>query len=355
MDAVLRDILDLARWAPSADNTQPWRFQVLGERELVLWYAPGPDLSVFNLDHFAGCLAMGALLETLAVAATMHGLIVAETRPEPASHDYPWGIHVVLRAEAGVARSPLVPVVSRRTTQRRRMSLVSLSPAQKQALEASVGKLYRILWLEDWASKLKMASLLNRVGKVRLLMPETFAVHRDTIAWGAQHSDDRIPSGAIGADPLLQRIMAWTMKSQARVRMLNRMGGHLLPRVEMDLLPALACAGHFLVWSERPLDDPAAQMEAGRALQRFWLTAESLGLQFQPEMVAPLFCRYIRTDRLFTRDAWAATEMAVLCKRFSQWMGAQPWAQAAFMGRLGRSQPVVSRSFRQPLNALLVP
>lgn len=355
MDAVLREILELARWAPSADNAQPWRFQPLGERELILWYALAPDPGVFNLDHFAGRLAMGALLETLALAATAHGLI-AEARPEPVvAQACPWGIHVVLRAEAGVTPSPLVSVVRRRTTQRRRMSLVPLDAAQKRALEASVGKFYRIVWLEGWSNRLRMASLLYRTAKVRLLMPETFAVHRDTVAWGAKHSDDRIPSGAIGADPLLQRVMSWTMQSQERVRLLNRLGGHWLPRVEMDLLPALACAGHFLVCSERPLDDPASQMEAGRALQRFWLTAESLGLRLQPEMVPPLFCGYARANRLFTRDAWAMAEMAVLCERFSQWVGARAWAQTAFMGRLGRGPAAVSRSLRKPLNVLLAP
>lgn len=354
MDPVLREILELARWAPSADNTQPWRFQVLGERELILWYAPGPELSVFNLDHYAGRLGMGALLETLAVAATVHGL-TAETHPEPAAQAYPWGIRVALRPAVGMVPSPLVSAVSCRATQRRPLPLVALGAEQKHALEASVGKFYSILWLEGWANKFKMATLLHRTGKVRLLMPETFVVHRDTIAWGEQHSEDRIPSGAIGADPLLQRIMAWTMKSRQRVRRLNRLGGHVLPRVEMELLPALACAGHFLVWSEHPLDTPESQMEAGRALQRFWLTAESLGLQFQPEMVAPLFCRYAREGRPFTSDTWAAAEMAALCERFSRWVSAGRWAQTAFMGRLGRSRSVASRSLRKPLDAFLVP
>lgn len=354
MNPVLQEILEWARWAPSADNTQPWRFQVLGERELILWYAPAREVGVFNLDHFAGHLAMGALLETLAVAATVQGLM-AETHPEPGTLAYPWGIRVVLRAEAGVSPSPLVSAIPRRATQRRPMPFASLSAAQKDALEASVGKFSKILWLEGWANKLRMASLLHRTGKVRLLMPETFVVHRDSIAWGAQHSDDRIPSQAIGADPLLQRIMAWTMKSQARVRLLNRIGGHFLPRVEMDLLPALACAGHFIIWSEKPLDESASQIEAGRALQRFWLTAETLGLQLQPEMVPPLFCRYTRADCLFTSDAWAIAEMAGLCEQFSQWVGAETWAQTTFMGRLGQRRTVVSRALRKPLNVLLIP
>jgi nitroreductase len=28
---ICEQILDLARWAPSGDNTQPWRFEIKGE------------------------------------------------------------------------------------------------------------------------------------------------------------------------------------------------------------------------------------------------------------------------------------------------------------------------------------
>ena len=33
---VLIKLLDLARWAPSGDNTQPWRFEIAGEGHIVV-------------------------------------------------------------------------------------------------------------------------------------------------------------------------------------------------------------------------------------------------------------------------------------------------------------------------------
>ena len=33
---VVEQILDLARWAPSGDNSQPWRFQVLSDRDVAV-------------------------------------------------------------------------------------------------------------------------------------------------------------------------------------------------------------------------------------------------------------------------------------------------------------------------------
>jgi len=33
---VVEQILDLARWAPSGDNTQPWRFEIVDEVNVVV-------------------------------------------------------------------------------------------------------------------------------------------------------------------------------------------------------------------------------------------------------------------------------------------------------------------------------
>ncbi|MFC6668971.1 hypothetical protein [Marinobacterium aestuariivivens] len=37
--------------------------------------------------------------------------------------------------------------------------------------------------------------------KVRLTMPEAYAVHSRIIDWGQQFSDDKIPEQAVGIDP----------------------------------------------------------------------------------------------------------------------------------------------------------
>ena len=41
---VLVKILDLARWAPSGDNTQPWRFEIVDELERMSRLLPSLSL-----------------------------------------------------------------------------------------------------------------------------------------------------------------------------------------------------------------------------------------------------------------------------------------------------------------------
>jgi nitroreductase len=94
LDATLEQILELARWAPSGDNTQPWRFEVLDERRLVVHGHDTRDHCVYDLDGHPSQMSIGALLETMAIAASTFALEMRairhndtpDTRPPSASN-----------------------------------------------------------------------------------------------------------------------------------------------------------------------------------------------------------------------------------------------------------------------------
>lgn len=350
MTPELAAVLERARWAPSGDNTQPWRFRALGADEIEVLYRPSDALGVFNLDHFAGHLAMGALLESIDIAASMHGWRAVISTDHAGEGRFPIGFEA-----AGRAASPLLPFLQERATQRRPLSPKRLTGAQKRILEASVGAAFSVEWVEGAGAKARLGVLLARVDKVRLTIPETFAVHRDTVAWGARFSEDRIPDAAIAVDPLLLRVMRWAMQSWSRVHFLNRyLWGHGLPRVEMDLLPSLFCGAHALLVSQTPMSSVGDVIAGGRAMQRLWLTAASLGLQAQPEMAPVIFSRYAAGATAFTEVAEQRLYAAALSGRFADFFGAGNWTQATFLMRFGFGAPAQSRSLRKPLSDLWI-
>ena len=67
-------ILDLARWAPSGDNEQPWRFEIVDDDHLVVHTSDTRDWCVYDLDGTSSQIAVGALLETIAIAASAEGM-----------------------------------------------------------------------------------------------------------------------------------------------------------------------------------------------------------------------------------------------------------------------------------------
>lgn len=347
-------ILDLARWAPSGDNTQPWRFEVLSADHIVIHGYDTREYVVYDLDGHASQLAVGALLETLEIAATSEARIARISRRNDTPEDHLL-FDVRFETVADLAPDPLLPYIQKRTVQRRPMTTRSLSDAQKASLENSLPKGYRVKWFEGASQRWRLARFMFDNAKVRLTIPEAFEVHRSVIEWNAQFSTDKIPDQAIGVDPVTARFMRWAMASWERVSFLNRwLLGHLPPRLQLDLIPGLACGAHFALVSEAPQASVDDFLAAGRAVQRFWLTATRLGLYAQPEMTPVIFCRYHRRERLFTRNTAARAMVARLNEQLIALLAESKVDNLFFMGRLGAGPGPKARSIRIPLDRLLI-
>ncbi len=350
----LERVLSAARWAPSGDNTQPWRFEVRGADTVLVHGTDTRTHCVYDLDGHPSQIAHGALLETLAIAASAEGWRTEITRERESPEDAP-RYRVRFIPDPDVHPDPLLEYVPRRSVQRRPLSTRPLTESEKRALEAAVGDAFTVRWLEGFGPRWAAARLMFFNAKLRLTLPEAYAVHRDIIEWRARFSHDRVPDQAIGLDPLTTRIMEWVMGSWERVRFFNRyLAGTLAPRLQLDLIPGVACAAHFVLLSHAPprhMDDFVA---TGRALQRFWLTATSLGLQLQPEVTPLVFARYDREGRTFTREPACQRMAGAIRQRLEALLGADHAARAVFMGRIGAGRAPLARSLRLPLSRLMI-
>jgi nitroreductase len=349
----LQRILDLARWAPSGDNTQPWRFEVVGDEHIVVHGFDTRDHVVYDLDGHASQLAVGALLETIAIAAGTEGRRVDITRraDTPETH---LRFDVRLMRDPSVTADPLASCIERRVVQRRPMSTKPLSADQKSALESALPVGYRVTWFEGPAQRWRMARFMFANAKLRLTIPEAYQVHKAVIEWGARYSEDRIPEQAVGVDPLTARLMRWAMVRWERVAFLNTwLLGTLAPRVQLDLLPGLRCAAHVALRAPQAPSAVDDFIAAGRAMQRFWLTATAQGLFMQPEMTPVIFCRYHRAGRAFTQVAAARAAVACLDDTMAELLSTAPRDQVFFMGRLGTGPAPRARSTRLPVARLM--
>lgn len=353
--SAMEQILDLARWAPSGDNSQPWRFEIVGETELVIHGRDTREECIYDLQGHASQISLGALIETLRIAATAHGHRLDGLRRRPDSPDTAPQFDVRFAPDPEANLDPLAPYIRRRTVQRRPLATRPLTGREHEALETSVGSGYRIHWVEGLGQRLRMARLLFDNGGLRLALPEAYAVHRDVIEWNARESATRIPDRAVGLDPLTRRLTRWAMGSWGRMDFLNRyLGGSLVPRLELDFLPGLGCAAHWLILADTPprtLDDYVA---AGRAVQRFWLAATRLGLYVQPEVTPLVFHEYVRDEVPFTRVTSLEQRARRISRRLGNLVGPEPLDRAVFMGRIGAGKPPNARSTRRPLEELIV-
>ncbi len=348
---VIEQILNLARWAPSGDNTQPWRFEIVNEHHVVVHGFDTRDHCVYDLDGHPSQIALGALLETISIAATGHGLQTGIQRRT----DYPetkptFDVH--FEADPSIQPEPLIQYIPYRSVQRRPMHTRPLTEREKAALEASVGQGYRILWLEGLRDRIRAAHLMFNNAKLRLTIPEAYEVHRSIIEWNARFSEDRVPDQAIGLDPVTTRLMRWVMQSWQRVDFFNTfLAGTWAPRIQLDLIPGLACAAHFAIVAHKAPETMDDYVDAGRAVQRFWLTVTSLGLQLQPEMTPLIFSRYAHEERRFSKSDAARLQAQTLARQLKKVL-ADDTSRTVFLGRTGYGASAWARSLRLPLQRL---
>ncbi|MBS0513294.1 MAG: nitroreductase family protein [Proteobacteria bacterium] len=345
-------ILDLARWAPSGDNTQPWRFKIIDDGRVAVHGFDTRDHVIYDFDGHASHIAHGALLETIRIAASGFGCTSA-WKLRPGCPDTAPIYDVFVREEANLGADPLLAYIQTRVVQRRPMRTTPLTSMQKQVLTTAPGEGYEVRFFESAADRWAMAKLLWENAYVRLTCPEAFQVHREVIEWGARFSRDRIPEQAVGVDPLTGKLMRWVMKSWGRVDFFNRyLFGTIVPRIQLDLLPALGCAAHLVLHAARPPSDLADYARVGGAIQRLWLTAASVGLHLQPEMTPVIFNWYARAGRSVSVLEGLNRRVGSLAGQIGKLMGPAGSAGLVFICRVGVSDTPISRSTRKDLDEL---
>lgn len=352
-DPIFR-ILSLARWAPSGDNCQPWKFEIVSDRHIVVHGNDTREWCLYDFDGHASHIAHGALIETIRIAASAEKLSTSwkrrnDTAGTSAIYD------IFFQPEPALPDSPLLPFIESRVVQRRMMKTKPLSNQQKTALANAAAPDLDVVFFETGSEKSNIAKLLWRSAYVRLTCPEAYSVHREVIEWDARFSTDRIPEEAVGVDPMTAKLMRWVMHSWKRVSFFNTfLFGTVLPRIQLDVLPAIFCGSHALLKPKASLSGTDDYVTVGMSMQRFWLTAASQGLYLQPQMTPVIFRWYARHERPFAASPESMKIAKEISGRLEKLANIQQQDDLAFFCRLGESTPPRSRSLRKSLEDLII-
>ena len=352
----MEEILDSARWAPSGNNAQPWRFRVTGQEAMTVHIT---DDSGRNVDEYRDgeptLISAGILLETMRIAATR-----LQRRM-----DWRYGgrderghrIDVQFIADADVQPDSLGACVASRSVNRWPYRLSPLRKGDRLALEAALGGKLGIDWHESAGARWRIARLNGKATDIRLRIPEAFTIHQRIIDWDRRYSPTGIPACAVGLDAMTLRIMKWAMRNWSNTRLINRFAGTSGAVFQMDYLPGLCSAAYFVL---RHRTSPGsgdkrvqALLEAGEVIQRFWLTATKLGLAMQPCLATLAFAHYGKAASPFTADKAVRHKAASLAASAESILGTG--GDILFIGRLGwpRPQKRLCRSTRRSFDQLL--
>jgi len=353
-DTPLERILVAARWAPSGDNAQPWRFEITGEDSVRVHLLS--EAATNPYEYRGGrpsLLSLGMLLESMRIAATVQGRSM-EWELERATE--PHCVSVRFPATEGIALDPLEPYLSTRSVDRRPYRARPLTPNERAQLEAAVGLDLELRWFDSPAQRWQLVRLGAKATDIRLRAQETFVVHQKVIDWVNRYSPAGLPAGAIGLDRATLKLMRWAMGSWERMQRLNRIAGTGAAAAQLDVLPGMRSAAFFAILprSQAAELDAEELVRAGQGVQRFWLTATRLGLALQPGFATLIFAHYGAEGTLFTTDTSLLTKARKLAEAFKEVFGYEP-ARVVFLGRIGEQPPRKpgARSVRRPLVELM--
>ncbi len=329
---------EAARLAPSADNSQPWRFIFDGEQLAVRF---DPARGSLGPTHPAVLLAFGALLENLIQAAQAAQLdprawefpAFAETAclvrvPAP---DLPWTaseLPAAIRARctnrAPFAKTPLPE------------ELVAAMSAQREG-EASV----QVFCARE--AIFQLAELVRRASELRF---QTEEIHR-WLASSLRFTEEEVAQGD-GLDvetlalPPGGKALSRFLRPWERLAWLNRFGAYkLLARIEAAQFTRAGAAVAIVS------SDPKGWLEAGRLLERLWLELSLHQLAVQPYFVLSDQLWRLEAGKISAPLQEAAESLKRKCSAiFSQTM-------PLMLLRVGQAKPPARRSRRLPVQALL--
>lgn len=346
-------ILNLARWAPSGDNTQPWRFEIIDDYRMVVHIQYAQEDCVYDLRGQNALLAIGALLLTMELAATAESCQM-HVQHRPHVQGKLLAIDIRFSLDQTIQVDPLVLEIPCRAVQRRPLSMRRLTHSQKQSLQLAAGKNYTIHWMESLLQRIQMTKLILQTTRIRLRIPEAYPVHKSIIEWNAQYSLDRIPDAALGPGRINLKIMRAVLSSWERVQFLNRyIGAAWSTSLQLDGWTALSCGAHMIILRDQKPQTEDDFIESGKACQRVWLTATKLNLWQQPEMVIPSFARYISENVPFTTLTDQLQEAASARKTLGEIVDTDT-DRVVWVGRLGFGPAPTARAMRLPLEKLII-
>jgi sulfur-carrier protein adenylyltransferase/sulfurtransferase len=346
---VVQHIINTARWAPSPDNSQPWRFETQDD----LHFTVTLNLEADNPYQFRGSmpnwLSLGMMVEALRLSALDKGYMLAWRR-----------LNHCLAFELTALNAPSDPLchyIKSRHVDRAAYQRRAISAQSKAALDAAVGPGFDLKWLDTPKARLSYAKLAARSTMLRLRSKACYSVHQDVIDWQDRFSRTGLPAQALGVNPISRTLLKWGLQSWGNMQRLNRwLRADILAALEMDILPGIFSGGYVVVTAQNgKATGPDDHLVAGSRLYRLWLEATRQGLAFQPAL-GPLLILAAETGDAPLLDGFmphgAATSVSEAVLRLT---GLKP-DDIVFAARMGypRKKYVASRSIRHLVATIMV-
>jgi ThiF family protein len=353
----IEDLVGAAIKAPSAGNSQPWKWYSV-QGYLFLFYEDTGIVSFGDFEQIASNIAHGAALENLQLTAHARGIGV-HVRLFPLVDDRRLVAAIGFEQEAKPADTPqpdLVDFIDHRQTNRNAGNKQEIPKHILEHFDNAVRSVPGAnLIVRDLPADIGILSgIIGPAERIKLLNPAShFEFFQKEMRWSEEEGStqkDGISINELGISQQ-EKIMLKMVKSPETVKLLaDWRGGHAL---EYTARKSVATASAFGLIT-MPGSSPVDYTSGGRAMQRLWLTAAKYGIAIQPMMTAPLV--FERMDRN-SENALPEMFREEYTRLYQQFSGLFPGLEnkgKIFLFKMGFAEKSIAKSQRKPVHEVLL-
>ena len=344
-DEVIKYLVSMATWAPSGDNSQHWKFSWDGEVLTVVEDVTRSEFS-YAANSEPMLIAYGAAIENISIAATQFGFTTDVT----INSELPNGADIakIRFKHTGASQDPLVDAITQRHTNR---SLYQRRKVPAKIVNELIDCAKSDGVLLDWIDSPAEMKLFKGIAKTTdSIIWKTKSLHGDLSRWIRQdyrQHQDGLSYDSLNFDPI-QKLFGPVLGNWRFASLLNTIGCTFLPVSHSQRWMKHSGAYCVLVVDHRSSE---AFLNGGRALQRFWLHATSLGLSLQPMTSTVIFLNHLaeqQTD-IFSKESIEQLEEVreVMQERYGK------SRVPLFFFRVGYSKEFKARSPRRNVDEVL--
>lgn len=298
MHVPIEDIMSMARYAPSGDNLQPWRFEWDGVSLLTLWCDHPSDIPEEPYYFRSGThMGLGGIVEHVVIASAHFGYHAAVNFNEKfhTKHDQRVATITITQHTAKEVPSgdieKLFDAIPKRTTDRRPYATESIDQHAQQALHAAVSyhgaKLVLIQGAENILACTQVIALHDEVFWYHPVLRNNTT--RNMISdRNLSHKKTGMPVSTLGIGFLkyVVRQSFWFAERFPFLLITNAMIAKYTEYWNMKHSGAIGFIifphdGHQKVYADTWLG--VDRCIAGQAMARLWLMATACGLSLQPQ------------------------------------------------------------------------
>jgi hypothetical protein len=274
--------------APSPDNFQPWRFTVDGN--VINVYKVFEKVNhLLDYNEHVLILTNGMLLENISIAASHHRYSAQISRfPDPSSPDLV--ATITLQKNPDVKGDPLYGFLKRRCTNRKKYKKARIEPGVLYEL-AETRKGFPAIEMQYVTEQDQIKKLGKAVSAVDKIMCEHKDLHQALfhhITWTKEEEQQTHQGLSLDSMELnaMDKSMFKLISKWSVINALNKIGfSNIIRAKNASQYGSAPCS---VIVSTRN-DSPADYLDAGRFVQRFWLTATQKGLSLHP-IVGVIYC-----------------------------------------------------------------